>query len=247
MSRSKDQGLVAPLRPAVRREAVHHGQERWGFSECSACRLIGIQQSVARYQRVGNDTPELREQLCSRGCGRRRFGYRRLWVLLRRKGFGVNRKTGLPPLPGRVAVRAAAIRLRCRRRTDSPHAGTGAPKPARVDGLRVRHPRQWPADPSADRDDDFTRESLATEVDISLPALRVTQVLDRLAVDRGLPELFTVDNGPEFAGRVHHLGVHSWVCSCTSSIPASPFQSTHPSGGLLRVLEFTRGHSVAEE
>ena len=36
-------------------------------------------------------------------------------------------------------------------------------------------------------------------MDISLPALRVTQVLDRLAVDRGLPELFTVDNGPELA------------------------------------------------
>ena len=47
-----------------------------------------------------------------------------------------------------------------------------------------------------------TRESLATEVAISLPGLRVTQVLDRLAVDRGLPELITVDNGPEFAGRV---------------------------------------------
>ena len=45
-------------------------------------------------------------------------------------------------------------------------------------------------------------ESLATEVDISLPGLRVTQVLDRLAVDRGLPDLITVDNGPEFAGRV---------------------------------------------
>ena len=50
--------------------------------------------------------------------------------------------------------------------------------------------------------DDFTRESLATEVDISLPGLRVTQVLGRLAVDRGLPELITVDNGPEFAGRI---------------------------------------------
>ncbi len=50
--------------------------------------------------------------------------------------------------------------------------------------------------------DDFTRESLAMEVDTSLPGLRVTRVLDRLAIDRGLPDLITVDNGPEFAGRV---------------------------------------------
>ena len=50
--------------------------------------------------------------------------------------------------------------------------------------------------------DDFTRESLAMEVDTSLPGLRVTRVLGRLAIDRGLPELITVDNGPEFAGRI---------------------------------------------
>ena len=54
--------------------------------------LMGIQRSVARYRRVGNDTPELRERLCSLAAERRRFGYRRLWVLLRQEGFGVNRK-----------------------------------------------------------------------------------------------------------------------------------------------------------
>ena len=71
---------------------MHHVQERWGFSERRACRLIGIQRSVARYRRVGDDTPELRERLCSLAAERRRFGYRRLLVLLRREGFGVNRK-----------------------------------------------------------------------------------------------------------------------------------------------------------
>lgn len=50
--------------------------------------------------------------------------------------------------------------------------------------------------------DDYTRECLAIEVDISLPGLRVAQVLQRLAELRGLPKSITVDNGPEFAGRV---------------------------------------------
>ena len=49
--------------------------------------------------------------------------------------------------------------------------------------------------------DDYTRESLAAEVDTSLPGLRVARVLDRLGAERGLPELIVVDNGPEFAGR----------------------------------------------
>lgn len=50
--------------------------------------------------------------------------------------------------------------------------------------------------------DDYTRECMAIEVDRSLPGLRVTRVLDRLAATTGLPAVIVVDNGPEFAGRV---------------------------------------------
>jgi len=49
--------------------------------------------------------------------------------------------------------------------------------------------------------DDYTRECLAIEVDTSLPGLRVAHDLDRIAAMRGLPRSFTVDNGPEFAGK----------------------------------------------
>lgn len=46
--------------------------------------------------------------------------------------------------------------------------------------------------------DDFNRESLAIEVDTSLPALRVIRVLERLIEYREKPESIRVDNGPEF-------------------------------------------------
>jgi putative transposase len=46
--------------------------------------------------------------------------------------------------------------------------------------------------------DDFNRESLAIEVDTSLPALRVIRVLQRLVESRSKPEVIRVDNGPEF-------------------------------------------------
>jgi putative transposase len=42
----------------------------------------------------------------------------------------------------------------------------------------------------------------AIEVDTSLPGRRVVSVLERLAESRGLPQSMTVDNGPEFAGKV---------------------------------------------
>ena len=80
------------MTPATRRETIHRVQERWGFSERRACRLMGIHRSVSRYRRVGSDAPELLKRLRSLAAERRRFGYRRLWVLLRREGFGVNHK-----------------------------------------------------------------------------------------------------------------------------------------------------------
>ena len=46
--------------------------------------------------------------------------------------------------------------------------------------------------------DDFNRESLATEADTSLPALRVTRELDRILETREAPEIIRMDNGPEF-------------------------------------------------
>jgi putative transposase len=55
--------------------------------------------------------------------------------------------------------------------------------------------------------DDFSRECPAIEVDTSLGGTRVVEVLERLSEMRGLPEMITVDNGPEFTGRA----LHEWA------------------------------------
>jgi len=49
--------------------------------------------------------------------------------------------------------------------------------------------------------DTYTKEALAIEVGTSINGIRVTEVLDSLAISRGLPKMITVDNGPEFAGK----------------------------------------------
>lgn len=46
--------------------------------------------------------------------------------------------------------------------------------------------------------DDFNREALAIEVDLSLPAQRVIRVLERISMWRGFPDKLRMDNGPEF-------------------------------------------------
>lgn len=56
--------------------------------------------------------------------------------------------------------------------------------------------------------DDYSRECPAIEVDTSIGGQRVVNVLERLAETRGLPEVLTMDNGPEFTGRA----LDEWAC-----------------------------------
>ena len=50
--------------------------------------------------------------------------------------------------------------------------------------------------------DDFNREGLGIEIDTSLRAARILRTLDRLKLERGLPEVLRVDNGPEFLSQI---------------------------------------------
>src|SRR5580658_11057136 len=78
--------------PAARREATTYLRQTFEMSERRACRVIGTDRTSMRYQGVRLDDGVLRERLKALAQERRRFGYRRLHVLLRREGHAVNRK-----------------------------------------------------------------------------------------------------------------------------------------------------------
>ena len=78
--------------PAAHREAAAHLQSAHGMSERRACRVMGVDQTSVRYGATRPADTELRERLRALAQERRRFGYRRLHVLLRREGCAVNRK-----------------------------------------------------------------------------------------------------------------------------------------------------------
>jgi putative transposase len=63
-----------------------------GLSQQRACRLVGIDHSVLRYQSRRSDDRPLRQRLRALAAVRRRFGYRRLGWLLRREGYRLNHK-----------------------------------------------------------------------------------------------------------------------------------------------------------
>ena len=106
--------------PAARRGAVAHLVEAHGMSDRRACWVIGADRSSVRYVTSRPDDAELRQRLRELARERRRFGYRRLHVLLRREGVAVNRK--------RVQRLYVEEKLHVRRRGGrKPALGTGAP------------------------------------------------------------------------------------------------------------------------
>ena len=78
--------------PAAHRESAAYLQSAYQMSERRACRVLGSDRASVRYRAKRPSDALLRERLKALANERRRFGYRRLHVLLRREGYAVTRK-----------------------------------------------------------------------------------------------------------------------------------------------------------
>jgi len=172
------------------------------ISERRACRLVGLARTVLHYESKTNPAAaQLEQRLIELAHERRRFGYRRLHVLMRREGVAVNHKR-----VWRLYRKAGlAVRRRRRRRgvaiDREPLVIPSAPNQvwsmdfvmdALANGRRVK---------CLTIVDDFTKEAVDIVADHSIPGLYVTRVLDQAAQFRGLPKAIRTDQGPEFTGR----------------------------------------------
>ena len=213
--------------PAGRREAAGQVQETMGLSERRACRVVGVNRSTARYASRRRDDGPVRERLRALAERWRRYGYRRLTVLLRREGQKINAKRVY-----RLYREAGlAVRRRRRKRVSRPR-GEGIRAP---DGANGRWSMDFMADTLASGRtlrtlnvvDDFTRECLAIEVDTSLSGRRVTRVLERLVRERGMPGCIVADNGPEFTGRAVDQWAYERGLRLAFIEPGRPMQNAY--------------------
>src|SRR5262245_30335052 len=174
--------------PAAKRQAVAHACAVHGVSERRACRILGVDRASMRYRsrRVG-DTDV---RLCIRALAhrRRRFGYRRLHVLLRREGWRMNHKRFRRLYrEEKLQVRQRGARKTRLGRTCAAGTATRSQR-ALVTRFRVRLLQRRPRFRILAIVDDFTRESLALIPDTSLSGLRVARKLDALIARRGRPK-----------------------------------------------------------
>jgi transposase InsO family protein len=80
------------LTPAAKREAVAHLRSGFEMSERRACTIVRVDRKTIRYFSRRPADEALRNRMRELAAQRRRFGYRRLHVLLRQEGLVRNRK-----------------------------------------------------------------------------------------------------------------------------------------------------------
>ena len=211
--------------PAVKREAVAHLRAVFQMSERRACSVIAADRTSIRYRSCRPTDAELRGRLRDLANARRRFGYRRLFILLRQEGepSGINRIYRLYREEG-LTVR----RRRARRRA------VGVRAPILVD---AKVNARWSLDFVHDQFacgrrfrvlnvvDDVTRECLAAVPDTSISGKRVARELTTLIQRRGKPGMIVSDHGTELTSNAilawcaeHRIDGH---CSA----PGKPMQN----------------------
>ncbi len=211
----------------ARREHVQRVQGQLHLSQRRACRALGFSRSSLRYRARRPSDHRLRGLLRELAGQRRRFGYRRLWALLRQRGEPVNLK--------RVhrLYRLEQLHLRPQKRRRRTWGPRGALLPC------SRPNQRWSLDFMHDTledgrcfrllnvIDDCTRECLCIEVSIGFSGKYVARVLERLCQENGAPEVLRSDNGPEFIGDP----VQQWATGrglrwyCIE--PGKPTQNSH--------------------
>jgi len=188
------------VKPAARRAVVREEASRFSVSQRRACGALGFCRSSIRYcgNRENGDA-NLRRRLRELAEERRRFGYRRLAVLLRRDdGIVVNLK--------KVYRLYCEEKLSVKRRRGRKRAiGTRKPLP-QASKINAVWSLDFLSDAISDGRrfrilgimDQCSRECLTLAADTSLPGSRVVQELEGLIAERGKPAIIVSDNGTEF-------------------------------------------------
>jgi putative transposase len=186
--------------PVAKRQAVKTLQERHGVSGRRAQRVVGLSRGTAHY-RSRRDDAALREAMQRLASERRRFGYRRLAIMLKREGHCYNLK--------KIYRLYKAEGLSVRRRKSRKRAvGTRLPLP-HADKVNQIWSLDFVSDALSDGRrfrilgvmDQCSRECLVLAIDTSIGGSRVARELDRLIEKHGKPHCIISDNGTELTSR----------------------------------------------
>jgi putative transposase len=210
---------------SVRRDVAFVMAE-YGYSERRACKLVGMDRSSYRYEVRPDRNEKLRQDLVALARQKPRYGYRRLYAILSKRGWQANPKR----IYRLYRQENLAVRRIRRKRLQ---------RVAAVRQALTAANQEWALDFVSDGIatgrglriltivDSYTRECPAIEVDTSLSSRRVTKVLERVIAERGAPATLRCDNGPEFTSRHFLAWCEEKGITVVHIQPGKPMQNGH--------------------
>jgi putative transposase len=198
-----------------------------GLGVVLACSAFKISRCTYYYQPKLVDDNELIDVLSALAQKHPRYGFRKLFKRLRNQGYGWNHK--------RVYRIYCGLKLNLRRKGKR-RLPSRSPEPLAVPASANDC---WSMDFMSDSlysgrrftafnvIDDFNRESLAIEIDHSLPTARIIRVLDKIASYRGYPKQLRQDNGPEFIAHALEIWAEENKVKLDFIKPGTPTQNAY--------------------
>ncbi len=194
-----------------RRQAVRHLQETFGVSQRRACRVLEQPRSTQRQTpKTNQEEGQLVTRMLELVGQHPRFGYRRIWAMLRREGWRVNRKR-IHRLWRKQGLKVPRKQRKKRRLGCSVNSCVRRPAEYKNhvwawdflhDRTSAGGPLKW-----LTLVDEYTRECLALEVRRGMTAKAVQAVLAEVVQQRGTPMHIRSDNGPEFIAKA----IRAWM------------------------------------
>ncbi len=173
---------------------------RFGLSQRRVCRVVALDRNTLRYRSRRPDDRLLRKRIREIAEAKRRYGCPRIYVRLRREGWRVNHKK----IERIYREEGLSLRRRARKKAVAiPRVALPRPtQPGLCYAMDFVHDRlaQGRRFKCLTMTDPYSKEVPVIEVDSSIGGERVCRILDRIFAERPLPEVFMLDNGPEFSG-----------------------------------------------
>jgi putative transposase len=195
------------------------------MSERRACRTIQADRKTVRYRFRRPPDEDLRGRLRELAAEQRRFGYRRLHILLRGQGHVLNRKKT------QRLYREEGLTVR-KRKGRKRATGSRVPIP-----VEARPNARWSVDFVHDQlsngrrfrilnvIEDVTKECLEAVADTPISGRRVARELTALIERRGKPGMIVSDNGTEFTSRAMLAWAQSSRIAWHFIAPGKPMQN----------------------
>jgi putative transposase len=186
------------ISPQAKKRAMEALLDQYKISQRKACKLLRLHRSVGRYKQRNSDKNQLKERIIAHAHERKRFGYRRIQILLKKDGLKVNHK--------RVYKLYKELGLKVLKRGGRKRALGSRLAPQVLEKPNEKWALDFVSDSLADGRrirvltvvDAYTRECLKMVVDTSLNGVRVARELSQLIREKGKPQTILSDNGTEF-------------------------------------------------